>query len=325
MTRDSPPDARTALAGWEARLARDPLDGEALDGAWRAATDAGRHAQALAHLDRALALEPAFPPLHFMRAVSLQGLARYDEAHAALREALRLRFRDQARPDAPPPPGPRVPVADVTLACVDCRNHELAVFALRRSMAQCRFARAVLLTNRALGLPDIEVRVIPDIGSIADYSRFMVKALAEHVDTPHVLVVQYDGYVLNGGVWDARFADYDYIGAPWAEPDGGRRVGNGGFSLRSRKLLRALADPRIQDLVPEDGAICRTYRRLLEDEHGIRFAPPELAERFAFESLPPAGPTFGFHGIAHMARIVDMTREELAAYRPEGMLLFSKL
>ncbi len=324
MTHDTPPDARGAFAAWEARLARDPLDGEALDGYWRAATDAGRHTEALARLDRALALEPGFPPLHFMRAVSLQGLARFDEAHGALREALRLRFRDEARREAPPPPGPRVPAPGVTLACADCRNHELAVFALRRSMAQCRFERAVLFTNRELDLPDIEVRVIPDIASIADYSRFMVKALAQHIETPHALVVQYDGYVVNGGAWEAAFLDWDYVGAPWGEAGGGRTVGNGGFSLRSRKLLRALADPRIAQLVPEDVAICRTYRRLLEDEHGIRFAPPDLAARFAFESLPPSGPTLGFHGIAHMARIVDMTPAELAAYRPEGMRLLRK-
>ena len=312
------------LAAHAARLEADPLDMQALDAYWRGACDAGRHADALTRLDAALAEAPEFAPLHFMRAVSLQGLERHDEAHGALREALRLRFAPEARPEAPAPPGPRVRVPAVTLACVDCRNHELAVFALRRSMAQCRFERAVLFTNRPLALPDIEVRVVPDVGSIADYSRFVVKELGAHVDTPHVLVVQYDGYVVNGAAWDPLFLDYDYIGAPWGEPGGGRSVGNGGFSLRSRKLLAALRDPRISALVPEDIAVCRTYRRLLEDEHGIRFAPPELAARFSFETLPPDGATLGFHGITHMARIVDMTPEEVAAYRPGPMLVLSK-
>ena len=191
-------------------------------------------------------------------------------------------------------------------------------------MAQCRFDRVLFFTNRPFDLPGIETRVIADIGSIADYSRFMIRELGRHIETPHALVVQYDGYVLNGKCWDARFAGYDYVGAPWGEADGGRSVGNGGFSLRSRKLLDALRDPRIAELVPEDIAICKTYRRLLENEYGIRFAPPELAELFSFESLTPPGPTFGFHGISHMVRVLEMSEEELAAYRPPAMRLYTR-
>ncbi len=260
------------------------------------------------------------PGAHFHYGVALQAEARYDEAHAAFREALRLRLRVEAAPEAPDLAGPRVPVPRTTLACVDCRNHELAAVALRRSMAQCRFERVQLFTNRKLELPGIEVVQIPDIGSIADYSRFMVKELGARIDTDFALVVQYDGFVVNGRRWRPEFLDYDYLGAPW--PDGA--VGNGGFSLRSRKLLRALQDPRIAELVPEDTAICRTYRRILEHEHGIRFAPTEVAARFSFETQPPPEPTLGFHGIAHMVRIIDMSVEELERYRPEPMLTYTK-
>jgi FkbM family methyltransferase len=258
------------------------------------------------------------PAAHLQRGIELQGMGRYDEAHASFREALRLRLRDEARPDAPPRPGPRVPVPDTTLVCVDCRNHELALSALRRSMAQCRFERALFLTDRPVDAPGIDVVLIPPIASIADYSRFMVKSLADHVRTGFALVVQYDGYVLAGARWEAAFQDYDYVGAPWGRPS---RVGNGGFSLRSQKLLRALRDPRIEhNLVPEDLAICETYRSLLETEHGIRFAPPEVAARFSFETLTPPGPTLGFHGIAHLVRTVTMSDEEIAAYRPPPMI-----
>jgi len=257
---------------------------------------------------------------HFHRGLALQAEARYDEAHGAFREALRLRLRAEAAPDAPELPGPRVPAPRTTLVCVDCRNHELAAVALRRSMAQCRFERVQFFTNRKLALPGIEVVEIPDIASIADYSRFMVKALGERIETDFALVVQYDGFVVNGRRWRDEFLGYDYLGAPW--PDGG--VGNGGFSLRSRKLLRALRDPRIAELVPEDMAICKTYRGLLENEYGIRFAPKEVAARFSFETQPPPEPTLGFHGIAHMVRIIDMSLEELERYRPEPMLTYTK-
>jgi hypothetical protein len=295
-------------------VAADP---QALEAFWRAACERGAHAEAVGPLREAIAADPEAAGFHFMLGVALQGLARYGEAHASFREALRLRLRGEALADAPPIGGPGVPLPGVTLVCVDCRNHELALSALRRSMAQCRFERVLFLTGRPFALPGIEVAVIPDIASIEDYSRFMVKSLVDYVDTAFALVIQHDGYVLSGRRWEAAFLDYDYVGAPWARPSG---VGNGGFSLRSRHLLQALRNPRIAELVPEDLAICETYRRLLEEEHGVRFAPPQVAQRFAFESLTPPGPTLGFHGLTHLVRTVDMNEEELAAYRPPPMV-----
>jgi hypothetical protein len=265
---------------------------------------------------RAVAREnPEEAGAHFHLGVALQAVQRYDEAHASFREALRLRLRGES-----PPAGPQVPVPRTTMVCVDCRHHELAAAVLRRSMAQCRFERVQFFTDRKIDLPGAEVVVIPEIASIADYSRFIVKELGARVETDYALIVQYDGYVLNGRRWRDEFHDYDYLGAPWSR--GG--VGNGGFSLRSRKLLQSLRDPRIAELVPEDRAICETYRGLLEKEYGIRFAPVEVAGRFSFETLPPPEPTLGFHGIAHMLRLVNMTDEEIAAYRPEPMLTYDK-
>lgn len=278
-------------------------------------------AEALAaHWREAARHHPEDAGAHFHLGVALQAIERFDEAHGAFREALRLRLRGEAAPDAPAPAGPQLPVAGTTLACVDCRNHELAIVALRRSMAQCRFERVQFFTDRSFELPGIEVVVVPDISSIADYSRFMVKELGKRIETDFALVVQYDGYVLSGRRWRAEFHGYDYIGAPWSR--GG--VGNGGFSLRSKKLMQALRDPRIADLVPEDVAICETYRGLLEKEYGIRFAPVALAAQFSFETLPPPEPTLGFHGIAHQLRLVNMTEEEIAGYRPEPMLTYGK-
>jgi len=278
-------------------------------------------AQALAaHWREAVRQDPENAGAHFHLGLALQGLARYDEAHGSFREALRLRLRHEAKPGAADLPGPRVPVARTTLVCVDCRNHELAIAALRRSMAQCKFERVQFFSDRTFDLPGIEVVVIPDIASIADYSRFMVKALGGYIETDFALVIQYDGYVLSGRRWREDFLDHDYIGAPWSR--GG--VGNGGFSLRSKRLLRALRDPRIIELVPEDVAICETYRGLLEKEYGIGIAPVAVAAGFSFETLPPPAPTLGFHGITHMVRLVNMSEAEIATYRPEPMLTYEK-
>jgi hypothetical protein len=81
-------------------------------------------------------------------------------------------------------------------------------------------------------------------------------------------------------------------------------VGNGGFSLRSRKLLQALQDPSLVMRHPEDLCICHDHRAWLEREHGMRFAPLALARRFAYERLLPEGPTFGFHGLFNLHRVM---------------------
>ena len=155
------------------------------------------------------------------------------------------------------------------------------------------------------------------IGRIAsrdDYSRFVLKHLADHVATPHVLLVQWDGYVVNPAAWDDAFLDCDYLGARWFWHTDGHDVGNGGFSLRSLRLLQALQDPRIELVEAEDLTIGRTFRDLLEREHGIRFGDAALADRFAFEAAYPVGTPFGFHGLFNFCRVVPPA--ELAALVP---------
>jgi uncharacterized protein DUF5672 len=73
-------------------------------------------------------------------------------------------------------------------------------------------------------------------------------------------------------------------------------VGNGGFSLRSRRFLAAGLDPRIVKIHAEDAHLCRTYRPLLEAEYGIRFADTATANAFSFEANVQEATPFGFHG-----------------------------
>ena len=221
---------------------------------------------------------------------------------------------------------------DVTLACIDTANHALALRAVTLCRRELDFGRTLFLTDRipdGIGVPNgIDVVAIAPLASRSDYSRFVLKSLVAHVTTPHVLLVQWDGYVVNAGAWDDAFLGADYIGTKWFWHDDAMRVGNGGFSLRSKKLLEALRDPRIvlpiaaaaadtgtSGTAPdagtgaaapdaEDVAICRTFRPLLEREYGIRFADEALADRFAFEAAYPVGLPFGFHGLYNFCRVV---------------------
>jgi hypothetical protein len=132
----------------------------------------------------------------------------------------------------------------------------------------------------------------------------MLRGLLPHIDMSHLLVVQWDGYLLDAAQWDAALLQHDYIGAPPRREPPERAVGNGGFSLRSRRLLQALMDPAMTVRHPEDTCICHDNRQRLEREHGIRFAPLPLAAHFAYERVLPSGPTFGFHGLFNLHRVM---------------------
>jgi hypothetical protein len=194
---------------------------------------------------------------------------------------------------------------DVTLLAVTDVALSATARALNLSQRRLRFGETLFLSNRPPP-PNTEAewRPIPPIGSRSEYSRFMLRDLAAHIATQHVLCAQWDGYVLDPDQWDSAFLDYDYIGAPWPHFADGMRVGNGGFSLRSRRLIEACAELPITD-EPEDVAICRTHRPMLEKRFGLHFAPEEVARRFAYERMIPTGKEFGFHGALNMIGLMS--------------------
>ncbi len=191
---------------------------------------------------------------------------------------------------------------DVSLVCVETRRVGLAVFALQQCLRKARFKECLLLSPHAPVLPQGILHVpIADITSVAAYSDFVIRDLPRYFTGRHVLIAQWDGFILDADCWDPRFLDNDYIGAPW--PDAARTVGNGGFSLRSRRLWDALRDIDPVTTHPEDACICIELRQPLE-ARGIRFAPSELAGTFAWEAPEPAQPTFGFHGFFNFHRVI---------------------
>jgi tetratricopeptide (TPR) repeat protein len=203
----------------------------------------------------------------------------------------------------------------VTLLAIDTANHALALRALARSRERIRFARTLFLTDAIpadVVVPEgIEIAPIAPLRSRDDYSNFVLKRLVPYVASAQALLVQWDGYVVNPDAWQPAFLERDYIGAQWFWQREGFRVGNGGFSLRSLRLLEALQDPRIELVEVEDLTIGVSFRSLLERDFGIRFADAAEADRFAFEAAYPIGMPFGFHGAFNFARVVPP--DELAA------------
>jgi hypothetical protein len=200
----------------------------------------------------------------------------------------------------------KLDLRDVTLCAADSVNLALTARALHLTMAQCEFSDAVLFSHQPVE-GAFRTIIVDKLNSLAAYKVFSIKRLLELIETRFVLVVQWDGYVINPGAWNPSFREYDYIGARWPHYADSMTVGNGGFSLRSRKLLAALNDPRyvLNDTIAEDELICRTFRPTLEREHGIRFAPEGVADQFSYENIVPNLPTFGFHGMGNMWRHVE--------------------
>ena len=130
--------------------------------------------------------------------------------------------------------------------------------------------------------------------NIHQYSRMVIKELTNFINTDFVMLFQNDGFIDNINKWDDSFLKYDYIGAPWWYKDN-NNVGNGGFSIRSKKLLEILAkDEHIEKFVPEDHHICRVYGDYLREKHGIIFAPEKIASKFSVETGEYVD-QFGFH------------------------------
>ena len=197
-------------------------------------------------------------------------------------------------------------LTDVTICAADCLTPGLAARALARSTRHLDFADIVLFTHESVSCVGRTVQ-IDRLDSRIAYSAFMLRGLVEHIKTPYVLVVQWDGFVVDSTSWSSDFLGVDYVGAWWGWFQDGRNVGNGGFSLRSRKLLERTADrcANLDTEVNEDMVICRVLRPALEAEDGIVFAPQRLANRFSYEREPPSNPTFGFHGVFNFWRHVD--------------------
>ena len=228
----------------------------------------------------------------------------------------------------------KVSLPTVTLLCVSGVNLTNSIYALWRSAKQIDFAAVKIISpERPSHLPlgiHHETPHDSQLDSIDAYSHYMIYDLWRHVETDHCLVVQADGYVIEPTLWSDDFLMYDYIGAPWRlskeaylDPWGNSvRVGNGGFSLRSKRLLEVPNrvnipwDVNASDfykhmnagLYSEDGNICVHNRHLFE-EAGCIWAPLDLAVRFSREqkiSERQPRQTFGFHkrlpGIRQVAK-----------------------
>ena len=197
----------------------------------------------------------------------------------------------------------KLELPNVTLAAMSSVNIYETVKALQYSMREIEFGDVLLITHRKpFFLPkEIHYKHTSKLTDIDAFNYKMVYELADYIDTDYVLLVHYDGFVVNPESWREEFLAYDYIGAPWPLPKNNTtyrdskgnicRVGNS-VSIRSKKLLEFpkqanLKWERMEDgNYNEDTFLCCKYKNVIEDA-GMTFAPIEVAKYFSHEHMVP--------------------------------------
>jgi len=197
----------------------------------------------------------------------------------------------------------KINLDNVTICAVDSINPSLAARAIEKSSEGINFASKILFTDSSI-MGNFQTITIPKISSKDEYSRFIIRDLNQFIQTEFVLIVQWDGYVIYPQCWTNEFLNYDYIGAKWPWYDEGFNMGNGGFSLRSKKLLNSINTEKFIFIpnINEDELICRINREYLQNNESINFSSLDNADKFSYERSLPETFTFGFHGLFNLWR-----------------------
>ena len=189
-------------------------------------------------------------------------------------------------------------------------NGASAIPALERSVAELPGSRGLLLSlERPDNLPDHIDHCPIFFLDYHQYSWFVMYSLHNFIETEYVLIVQDDGWVLNGKNLTEEHYQYDYIGSithcaltnnnyyyNWSWRDVNEFmyvIQNGGFSLRSKRFLEAPSKYgimhstfNVQPFCNEDVQLTGFLRNNMESV-GMKYAPNEVAKHFSAEYFCP--------------------------------------
>jgi len=209
----------------------------------------------------------------------------------------------------------------IGLVCLDTIHYPKTLYAIKKTLKNIDIDKIYWISDKYLpeldsiktpegfGVP-VQHIFIPTIKNyILEYNNIYINLLPYILGEENFFLnIHSDGFAVNKNSWDNRFLDYDYIGAPWPFCLPGQRVGNGGFSLRSKKLYDSLkyidTSLKLQYIhgsFGEDVIICRNLDSILKTDFGIKFCSEELSAKFSMELSGTMfdywiGKSFGFHG-----------------------------
>lgn len=172
---------------------------------------------------------------------------------------------------------------------------------LKISENHIQFKNKIVLTDNACSHPLYEVKNIPKLNNIEQLNLFCIKELWKYIETPHFMIIQPDGYIINPELWNDEWLNYDYIGAPWSDLNmktklGQPGIGNGGFCIRSKSLAKFVSNKQkhLSSLTyNEDGY----YSNVINTEPFLKYPSTKEALAFSQEMLvDPNIKPFGIHG-----------------------------
>ena len=188
------------------------------------------------------------------------------------------------------------------LVTVNCNDVEEGIKALNFSSRDIEFENIFLFTDKDVKGNFNKIN-IDEIKGVSEYNDFIL-TLNQYSNSEFVLVIQDDGHVLSPHQWTDNFLNYDYIGAPWPNDyewnsrwnkydikysrkikkhSKKNRIGNGGFSLRSKKFLEYSSNFSQTGVLAED-IFLNLYNYDLANDFGIKYPDLELAINFSFET-----------------------------------------
>lgn len=194
------------------------------------------------------------------------------------------------------------------------------------------FDEIIILTPRENHIDHEFIRFIdiPQLHSINMYNQFVLGYLNNYIRSDYCLLFQWDGCISHPHLWTNDFLKYDYIGAPWSQniqeqlnkliiefqldAEALFYVGNGGFSLRSKRLLKEcqiLFNNNRYLKHSEDILIGIVWRQILINK-GYKFADIDTAKKFSIEySIEPDHKylnSFGFHHLNNLNKFISETK-----------------
>lgn len=187
---------------------------------------------------------------------------------------------------------------NTTLLFVETRAHKITKRVIEDCISKCNFGEILIFTDKPELIPVPGARYIdvPDFPNKREAGKFYYCTAMEEVTTDFALLLEWDAGIFNENKWLSDFFNYDYIGAPWmVRPGDTQDVGNGGFTLMSRKLGQRLCFDRRQHPVYTDMDVSRAARTRLEPQ-GFKWPHRTLASCFSWELGPRNPEHFGFHG-----------------------------
>lgn len=204
----------------------------------------------------------------------------------------------------------RLHLPEVTLFVTAGPDLQLTFESFKRCLDTVQFGDAIFFSE---GNPEqtknwfrsnSKVIYIEKTGSAQASGIHYFRALPSLMKTTHMLTCDWDAGIADPVCWTPEFMEYDYVGARWPWMPDGKSIGNSGFCLISKRMMEEVAT---YDLRPDgcmDADIGQRWRPQLEAA-GMKFPSEALADKFSYERIVPAEPSFGYHGFFNMHRHMD--------------------